>query len=274
MSSMDDLKRLGRHLLGRPSSALRYEQQRMPANIRVSFHSDFEADRARRKATTGMFQGFGRHPIKTTSSLRVLCSETWSIARVQAYLRDLGIDLLFVSESDSSTGKTLVCRRGLGRQRHVQTRYLWIQDMVEANSFATKKVPTADNITDILTKAIDRKTLDNTSQDHGFRGSASKQVTQTDGNSTVSNREAASTHVQTRSDIFYTFTGHMFGNRPMRAVAAQNRDTIAVDADTNVNIVEIPNPAGAGDHSRHSGTSGSGSSFHVNEARVGMRYPV
>ena len=70
MSSMDDLNRLGRHLLGRPSLALRYEQQRMPANIRVSFYSDFEADRARRKATTGMFQRFGRHPIKTTSSMQ------------------------------------------------------------------------------------------------------------------------------------------------------------------------------------------------------------
>ena len=50
---------------------------------------------------------------------------------------------------------------------------------------------------------------------------------------------AASTHVQTRSHISYTITGHMFGNRPMRAVVAQHRDTIALDDDTNVNIVEI-----------------------------------
>ena len=32
----------------------------------------------------------------------------------------------------------------------------------------------------------------------------------------------------------------MFGNRPLRAVAAQNRDALALDDDTNVNIVEIP----------------------------------
>ena len=32
----------------------------------------------------------------------------------------------------------------------------------------------------------------------------------------------------------------MFGNQMMRAVAAQNRDTTALDDGTNVKIVEIP----------------------------------
>ena len=35
-----------------------------------------------------------------------------------------------------------------------------------------------------------------------------------------------------------------------------------------------PNPAGAGDHCRNSGSSGVGSGFHVNEARVLMRLAV
>ena len=42
----------------------------------------------------------------------------------------------------------------------LQTRYLWIQDMVAAISSVIKEVPTADTITDSLTNAIDRKNLD------------------------------------------------------------------------------------------------------------------
>ena len=67
---------------------------------------------------------------------------------------------LLIVESDSSSAKVFASGRDLGKQRHVQTRYLWMQDMVAANSCDIKKVPTADNISDTLTKAIDRKTLD------------------------------------------------------------------------------------------------------------------
>ena len=51
---------------------------------------------------------------------------------------------------------------------------------------------------------------------------------------------AASQHVQTRFHISYTITGHMFGNGPMRGVAAQNRDTTTLVDDANMNIVENP----------------------------------
>ena len=45
-SSMEDVEILGRHLLGRPTLALRYKPQRMLANIRVSVDSDLAAGRA------------------------------------------------------------------------------------------------------------------------------------------------------------------------------------------------------------------------------------
>ena len=172
-SSMEDLKTLGRYLFGRPSLASRHEQQRMPANIRVSVHSNSAAVRATRKSTTGMVQRLGRHPTQTTSNLQpsvgVNVSEcefyAWVHERahglgLQAHVRDLGIDHLLIIESDSSSSKVFASGRDLGKPRHVQTRYLWIQDMVAAKSCDIKKVPTADNISDILTEAIDRKTFD------------------------------------------------------------------------------------------------------------------
>ena len=42
----------------------------------------------------------------------------------QAFLQDLGMDLKLVVESDSNSARAFTSRRGLGKQRHVQTRYL------------------------------------------------------------------------------------------------------------------------------------------------------
>ena len=75
-------------------------------------------------------------------------------------MRDLGFDLTLIIESNSSSAKAFASRRGLGKERHVQTRNWWIQDMVAANSFSIKNIPTADYISNALTKAIDRKILD------------------------------------------------------------------------------------------------------------------
>ena len=120
-SSMEDLKRLGHYLLGRPSLALRCEQQRMPANIRVSVDSDFAADRAARRSTTGVVQRLRRHPIKTTLNLQtsVGLNVTWTLSLHARPSNQLHFDI----ESDSSRTKAFASRRGLG-QRHVQTRYL------------------------------------------------------------------------------------------------------------------------------------------------------
>ena len=153
----------------------------MPESIRVSVDSDFAADRATRKSTTGMVQRLGRHPVKTTSNLQTSVGlnvsecEFYALVHgaahglgLQAYLHDLGINLPLVIESDSTSAKSFASRRGLGNQRHVQTRYLWIQDRVAANNFVIKKVATAKNVSDILTKVMDRSTLNKHMETLGY----------------------------------------------------------------------------------------------------------
>ena len=180
-SSLEDLKRLGRFLKGRPSVALRFEHQQMPRNIRVSVDSDFVGDRSTRKSTTGMVQRFGRHTIKTTSNLQASVGlnvsecEFYALVHgaahglgLQAYLRDIGIDLPLIVDSDSSSARSFASRRGLGKQRHVQTRYLWIQDRVAAKSFEIQKVCTHRNVSDILTKSVTRSLLDKHMEQMGF----------------------------------------------------------------------------------------------------------
>ena len=180
-SSMEDLKRLGRYLKGRPSVAIRYDEQDMPHEIRISVDSDHAGDRSTRKSTTGMVQRLGSHTIKTSSNLQTSVGlnvsecEFYALVHgaahglgLQAFLRDIGIDLPLIVESDSNAAKSFANRRGLGKQRHVETRYLWIQDRIANRSFLIEKVLGTRNVSDILTKAVTRQLLDEHLRSMGF----------------------------------------------------------------------------------------------------------
>ena len=56
--------------------------------------------------------------------------------------------------SDSSSARAFSARRGLGKMRHIQTRYLWLQERVALGHLIVKKVRGDDNVADVLTKAM------------------------------------------------------------------------------------------------------------------------
>jgi hypothetical protein len=71
-----------------------------------------------------------------------------------ALLEDWGIKVPLKLHTDSSACLSFVSRRGLGTQRHVQTRYLWVQQYVADGAFKVVKVLGAENHSDILTKPM------------------------------------------------------------------------------------------------------------------------
>ena len=73
---------------------------------------------------------------------------------LQAYMKYFGIDLKLEVESDSSSARSFASRKGLGKQRRVQIRFLWLQDRVASNQLTVKKVHTKANVADILTKSM------------------------------------------------------------------------------------------------------------------------
>ena len=164
-SSMEELKHMARYLKGMPSVALVLKQQKMPKNIRMSVDSDFAADRKTHRSTTGMVQRLGTLCVKATSNLQASAGlnvgETEYYALVheavhglglQSYLEDWGISLDLVIESDSTSAKSFASRQGLGKQRHVQTQYLWVQERIARKEFVITKVDTTQNVSDILTR--------------------------------------------------------------------------------------------------------------------------
>lgn len=163
----EDLEHLARYSLGRPSVVLPFNQQVMPDTLRTIVDSDHAADRLTRRSTTGMVQRLGSHTIKTTSNLQAPIGLNLSEAEfyalvhgschalgIQPHLRDLSINVDITIESDNNTGKAVASRQGLGKQRHVQARYRWIQHQVAAGAITILKIMTDHNVSDILTKVM------------------------------------------------------------------------------------------------------------------------
>jgi hypothetical protein len=144
----------------------------MPKEQVTAVDSDHAADKATRKSITGMAMRLGGHTLKTTSNmqtsvgLNVSECEFYALVHgcahglgMRSCLQDLGISLGVILESDSNAAKSFASRRGLGKQRHVQTRYLWIQERVAAGDIKIRKVPGVENVADILTKVMPGTTL-------------------------------------------------------------------------------------------------------------------
>ena len=56
--------------------------------------------------------------------------------------------------TDSAAAKSFVCRRGLGRMRHLQIRDLWLQKEVREGRVEVSKIPGESNPADLMTKVL------------------------------------------------------------------------------------------------------------------------
>eukprot|EP00439_Symbiodinium_sp_Y106_P078940 s2440_g17.t1 len=59
---------------------------------------------------------------------------------------------------DASAGISIGSRRGLGKVKHIDTCYLWVQEIVDQGRIRLKKVNTQDMLADLMTKPLDGQT--------------------------------------------------------------------------------------------------------------------
>ena len=55
---------------------------------------------------------------------------------------------------DATAGAAIGSRRGLGKVKHIDTIFLWVQEVVSRRRATIGKVHTSKNLSDVLTKPI------------------------------------------------------------------------------------------------------------------------
>ena len=79
---------------------------------------------------------------------------------IQAWGRDLGLDITVRMHADSAAAIGICRRSGIGRVRHLAVGQLWVQEGLRRGDFELYKVLGAHNLADVLTKTVNRETLD------------------------------------------------------------------------------------------------------------------
>ena len=75
--------------------------------------------------------------------------------------KDFGTHMNGVVLGDASAAFAIVARRGLGKLRHLDTDYLWIQEQAAKGDLNFKKVAGVDNGADLFTKTLSWNEIQN-----------------------------------------------------------------------------------------------------------------
>ena len=67
---------------------------------------------------------------------------------------EMGLNLKVVLHTDSSGAKSMASRRGAGRVRHIETKWLWLQAAVARGLIKLEKVAGTENPADLMTKFL------------------------------------------------------------------------------------------------------------------------
>ena len=175
------LKRLGRYLVGNRRVVQRIPYQDQWTHLTVFCDSDHAGCIRTRKSTSGVCCILGKAQVRSLCRGQAVialssgeaeyyclvtgCSEALG---EQSTLADWGIKVKIHVLMDATAGKSIGSRRGLGKVKHLDTIFLWVQDHVTQGRITIGKIHTSMNYADILTKPVGGTTLRRLMEDMGF----------------------------------------------------------------------------------------------------------
>ena len=161
------IKRAVRYLVGAKRLVWKYTEKEDDAEdvlVDVFVDSDWASGWQRKSTRGGMMtvDGVGvKHWSRTQKARALSVGEAEYYAMVtgcaeglglQALADDLGWKVMVRIWTDSSVAKAVASRRGLGKLRHVELKWLWVQDMVKEGRVKLRTVRGDENVADHLTK--------------------------------------------------------------------------------------------------------------------------
>ena len=168
------IRRIGRYLLGAPRVVQTFHWGDLGDVVEGQGDSDWAGDKVTRRSTSGgilrwngdVLKGWAtrQQTIALSSGEAELYAMTRTASQVIGLIQLLGDFFPKVMKgivrTDSSAAIGIAARRGLGRTRHIQVQYLWIQEKVANSVIEVKKIGGKENISDILTKHLRKDEID------------------------------------------------------------------------------------------------------------------
>jgi len=164
------IKKLVRYLIGKPRVVVHYSWQAPCNKMTVYSDANWAGDKQTRKSTSGGCIMIDKHWIKSwsksqsTVALSSAESELYACIKsaseglgMISMMKDMGLSLFGEIRSDASAALGIIARTGLGKLRHIDTSYLWIQQVSAEKKLAFGKVDGKENIADMMTKNLSRE---------------------------------------------------------------------------------------------------------------------
>ena len=162
------LKRLARYLMQYPKLVLKFEKVDKIEKkdvIEVYSDSDWAGCLRTRRSTSGGVAAINGTAAKSCSSTQATIAQSsgeaeyYAMARAAAeglgmksLMEDLGYEANVRVWVDSSAAKSIASRIGLGKIRHLEVKFLWIQEVVKNKKIQVRKIRGDSNPADNLTK--------------------------------------------------------------------------------------------------------------------------
>jgi hypothetical protein len=83
-------------------------------------------------------------------------------------MADFGVTMHGEIRSDASAALGIIGRNGLGKMRHLDTSYLWIQQVSAEKKLKFGKVDGKENVADIMTKNVAKELSEKHCKQMGF----------------------------------------------------------------------------------------------------------
>ena len=166
------LKRLARFLCGKPRLIWLFRWQQRITKLATWCDTDHAGCIRTRKSVSGNATTLGTSCVCSNSKGQAvialssgeaeyygLVSAASSALGLQSILADWGWKFGSLIWMDATTGIAIGSRRGLGRVKHIDTVFLWVQAVITDGRIALGKKVTTEMLADFLTKNVDAGTM-------------------------------------------------------------------------------------------------------------------
>ena len=133
-------------------------------NVDVHVDSNWSRGPERKSTSGGMMMNNGtvvKHWSRTqaTRVLSTAAAEYYAVFTgaveglgIQSMMADMGVTTQVRVWTDSNAAKAIASRRGLDETRHVELKYLWLQEMTKSGTVKMRRIRGEQNLADHLTK--------------------------------------------------------------------------------------------------------------------------